>query len=198
MTPEEEHAALIRKAVSILPNGSQRLSIKPIRMGESIQMLVNPPDPIEWDDQDYDVPLKFSEIGTQYYEETKVIETLLTESVGVGGLKLLQDVLNDVGDDKFARNRAITGYASQIWYDHAIPIRFHENSVYIIWPPNHSLQQPIVHDYNIGEFFMRAADKVQRVQAELDNSQKGLSKWKTIGIWSLFLLILVVASLVMR
>jgi ElaB/YqjD/DUF883 family membrane-anchored ribosome-binding protein len=197
MSGEEENAVLVGKAISILPMGSRRLSPTRVRMAERLGVFVHPPEPNEWLDQDYE-ELNLSNIGAQYYEEIEAIKKLVTESADAGGLQSLQDALKEVGDDKYARNRAVAAYAKQVWHDYAIPVRFCDGEIYIIWAPDHELHLPIVYAFGVSEFFLASADKIQRSQVELERTQKRLSKWQTIGICAAFLLIVGIAALLAR
>jgi hypothetical protein len=186
MGRDEEHAALIREAISRMTGGSQRLSVAPI--GDGIKILSEPPDLVEWLDQDYGIYGSLTEIHSQYNEEIKVIEALLSESVQGGGLQTLKEVLQKVGNDKYARNRAIAGYAKLLWCVHSIPIRLHDGRICVVWPPEDVTQLPIVHEYNPGEFFAAAANTILEMRKALESERKKLGKWKLVGICSLVLL----------
>jgi len=139
-----------------------------------------------------------SEITDQYYEEIEVIETLLNESVLGGEFDTLKKILQEVKNDEHARNRAIGKYAKDLWCYYAIPIRLHNGRVCVVWPPENVLQQPIVHEYNPGEFFASATNTVLEMRNVLESERKNHKKWKTIGIWSLSLLALVVLSSILK
>lgn len=99
---------------------------------EGIEILSEPPHLVEWDDQDYGIYGQALEIQSQYHEEIRIIEILLSESVDAGGLQTLQEILEQVGKDKYARTRAIAGYARRLWCYHSIRIRLHEGRICVV------------------------------------------------------------------
>jgi len=188
---DEDHAALVQEAVSRIQGGSQRLSVTPIADG--IKILLERPHFVEWDDQDYgnfgdsDATLSLT---SQYREEINTIETLLVEMVQVGRFEIIQRVFQTAGNDKFARNRAIAGYARELWRDHAIPIRFHNGKICVIWPPEDVLHLPIIHEYDPCQFFTATGNTVLEMRKAFEGEKKKLGIWKNIAIFSLVLLCL--------
>ncbi|MGO9530771.1 MAG: hypothetical protein ACLP3B_06280 [Syntrophobacteraceae bacterium] len=180
---DEDHAALIRVAIPRIQGGTQRLSVAPI--ADSMKILLEPPHIVEWDDQDYGVSKDISVISSQYYEEIKIIETLLIEMVQLGQFEIIQQVFEKAGNDKYARNRAIAGYARQLWRDHAIPIRVNDGKICVIWPPEDVLHSPIVHEYNPGEFFAATGNTVLEIRKAFEREKKKVAIWKRIGTLSI-------------
>lgn len=73
-------------------------------------------------------------------------------------------------------------FAIQLWDWYAIPWRYKNNSIHIIWSPQDVIGTPIIHSYPV-DFFLSNFSSILENQAENQlKAMKQLGFWKNLGI----------------
>ncbi len=73
-------------------------------------------------------------------------------------------------------------FAIQLWDWYAIPWRYKNNAIHIIWSPQDVMGKPIIHSYPV-DFFLSNFSSILENQAESQlKTSKQLGFWKNFGI----------------
>ena len=119
------------------------------------------------------------EIVKQFYEEIKMIE------------KIMEEMNLPNNPDLQARDRK--AYAMQIWDCYAIPWRYYNKSVYIIWSPHDLYGTPIINCYSVPHFLTVLAEIMEKRNERIYKQSRHLKAWIIIGVLAFILAALVLS-----
>jgi hypothetical protein len=180
-------AFVIEEAVRRLPNGKSRLRLSAYPLSYACLSGFYNPDISERLSSDYGMPSGNEEVEKEYNEEIITIEKIMEEAqVPIKLAKWQSDSKIDAADRMYkSLNRR--AYAIQIWDWYAIPWRFKNGFVHLIWSPHDVMGSAIIHSYPVPDFLGGMSDKLEVHFKEGDKLVRQLGFWKNLGIIVLIL-----------
>ena len=178
---------LIDKAIETLNDGNNRfastnkLQFKDVCVHEFSKVILS--DRNLW--SDYGMPSGNKELESDYFEEITLLVKLLEESNLTYFPNSQKDKLGKLMEyDKVLKRRAI---AMNIWNTYAIPWRFKNNTVHIIFSPTDIMEKPIIDSYDVSSFIKIIAIILeQRASNEIEKSKHLFYKNLAISALILF------------
>ncbi len=185
---------IIEKAIKELKDGENRFVISDSLVKYPFISEFPNPDFSERVSSDYGVPSNNKEIEADYFEEVRLLKQLIKEADIQINLSNWQISGNKSGEDMW-KELNIQAYSIQLWDWYAIPLRYKNNAIYIIWPPQDVYQgTPIIHSYPI-DFFLKILSGVLEKQTEDHiKTLKMLNLWKNFGMIVLTIFIIFVLT----
>jgi hypothetical protein len=173
---------VIEEAIRRLPNGRYRLRLSAYPLSHACLSGFYNPDISERLSSDYGMHSGNEEVGKEYNEEIITIEKIMEETqVPIKPAKWQKGSKSDTADGMYTSlNRR--AYAIQIWDWYAIPWRFKNGFVHLIWSPHDIMGSPIIHSYPVSEFLGGISDNLESYFKEGDKVSRQLSFWKNLGI----------------
>ena len=185
---------LIEKVIKKLKNGENRLAISDYPLKYAYLNGFSAPDTSERLSSDYSMPSGNKDIETDYFEEITLLEKMMADADVPINLADWQKGSKIKSASKMYKGLNRRAYAIQLWDWYAIPWRYKNNSIHIIWSPQDVMGSPIIHSYPT-DFFLTNLSSVLKNQAENQiKVLKQLSFWKNLGIiaiiiFAIFLLV---------
>jgi hypothetical protein len=164
-------ASVIEEAIRQLPNGDFRLSVSRFPLSNVCLAGFGAPDIQEQILSDYSMPLaneEIAEIAEQFYEEITMIEKIMDE----------MNITNRLNLDASHRK----AYAMRMWDCYAIPWRFHNKAVHLIWAPHDFMGTPIIHSYPVSYFLCTLAGILEKNYGQAWKHASHLKYWKIFGL----------------
>jgi len=161
-------AAVIEEAIRRLPNGDFRLSVSRFPLSNVCLAGFGVPDIQERISSDYTMPPTNEEISKQYYEEITMIEKIMDE----------MNITNRLNLDAFNRQ----AYAMRMWDCYAIPWRYHNQTVHLIWAPHDLVGTPIIRSYPVSYFLRALAEILEKNYDQAWKQARHLKYWKIFGL----------------
>jgi hypothetical protein len=173
---------VIEEAIRRLPNGNSRLRLSAYPLSHACLSGFNNPDISERLSSDYGMPSGNEEVEKEYNEEILTIEKIMEEAqVPIKLAKWQKGSKSDAADGLYkSLNRH--AYTIQIWDWYAIPWRFKNGFVHLIWSPHDVMGSPIIRSYPVSDFLGGMSTKLESHFKERDKVVIQLSFWKNIGI----------------
>jgi hypothetical protein len=181
---------LINKAIHLLKDGEKRLNLS--IFNSKMELLRDfTPDISDTLASDYGISSSNKSLEANFFEEINLIEKLLEESRYPIELADWQKSSENLGTEKIYKKMNRRSYALQIWSFHAIPWRFDNDLVHLIWAPEDVMGTPIIMTFEIEYFLSRVSNRYETQYFEIIKKQKQLEFWMKYGIiLTLVLLIL--------
>lgn len=167
-------APVIEEAIRRLPNGDLRLSVSRFPLSHVCLAGFCAPDISQRISSDYSMPSANEEIAKQFYEEITMIEKIM-EEMNIANRPELQ-----------ALNRK--AYAIQMWDCYAIPWRFHNETVHLIWSPHDLMGSPIIHSYPVSCFLRALAEILEKHYNQAWKQARHLKYWRIFAILVLIII----------
>jgi hypothetical protein len=178
-------AFVVEEAIRRLPNGEARFAAAKYPLGHACLGMFHGPDFMEELNSNYGMPAANKEIEHEFLEEIATLQKIMEEA----------DVPADwqAGAKSEAAQRVNKGlnrraHALQVWDWYAIPWRYKNGVIYLIWSPRDVFGSPIIHSYLVNDFLRGLAGKQEALFNQAAQNSKRLALWKNIGIISLTVL----------
>lgn len=195
----EDLKYIIEEAAKVLPNGEQRFDIYNFKYNHQdlCHRYFNQPEIDERIASDYGIPTAEKDIENDFYEEISTLEKLLEKHNVEINLADWQKTTIDSGIKLFkGMNRR--AYAIQLWENYAIPIRYRNDYIYIIYAPQDVMGTPIIHSRSVKFFISDLITGFEKQSEVTEKTQKLLSRFMWVAGISLLLLIPLLWNLVER
>ena len=127
---------VIEEAIKRLPDGDKRLALSKFPLNYACLGNFPVPDFSERIASDYGMPAENTEIAKDYYEEISTIEKIMEESNLPISLADWQSGSKIEAAKKMHKGLNRRAYAMQMWDWYAIPWRFRNGLVHLIWSPH--------------------------------------------------------------
>ena len=163
--------AVIEEAIKRLPNGDLRLSMSRFPLNHVCLDGFNVPDISERISSNYSMPSANNGVAEQFHEEITIIEKIMKE----------MHILDK--PDSLTLNRKAC--AMQIWDCYAIPWRFHNETVHLIWSPHDLMGTPIIHSYPVSYFLRILVEILENHYDQAWRQARHLKYWRIFGILAL-------------
>lgn len=181
MLHRDDFKSLIEKAIKELESGESRLSISDLPPKYSCLNGFSVPDFSEMLSSDYAMPSRDKDVEKDYFEEITLLEKLMEDAEITINLEDWQKTEIESARNMHKRlNRR--AHAIQLWDWYAIPWRYRDGIIYIIWPPRDALGTPIIHSYPVDHFLTILSSVLEKQVKNQIKISKQLSFWKNIGI----------------
>jgi hypothetical protein len=167
---------VIEETIKRLPNGDSRILASKFGLSRVCLAGFGTPDITELINSDYSMPSANKEIVQQFYEEVGVIE------------KVLEEMKIPNRRDLDSLNRR--AYALKIWEIYAIPWRFYNDAVHLIWAPRDLVSSPIIRSYPTSYFLRELAEIFENGNGQFWKEARSLKYWRTIAVSCLVIIIL--------
>ncbi|HHW68937.1 MAG TPA: hypothetical protein GX747_01170, partial [Tenericutes bacterium] len=178
---------LIEEAIKKLKNGENRLAVSDYPLKYACLNGFNTPDFSERLSSNYRMPSENKDIEADYFEEITLLEKMMADAnIPINfadwqkGTKIESSIQDTV--EKMHKGLNRRALAIQLWDWYAIPWRYKNNAIHIIWSPQDVMGTPIIHSYPV-DFFLSNFSSILENQAESQlKAMKQLGFWKNFGI----------------
>ena len=179
---------VIEEAISRIPDGEYRLAVSDYSLKNACLSEFYAPDLSEWLSS-YDTMSSGNDaIEKQYFEEITTIKKIMADTDVPIHLADWQSRAKSPAGDKMFKVLNRRGYAIQVWEWYAIPWRYKDGLIHLIWAPQDVMGSPIIHSYSVNEFLERLSNKQKAQFMKFQKSHKQIDIWRTISIIMLFFL----------
>jgi len=169
-------ATVINEAIRRLPNGDSRFSVSRLPLSNVCLAGFEAPDIQEQISSDYSMPPTNQEIAKQFHEEITMIEKVMDD----------MNITKRLNLDAFNRK----AYAMRLWDSYAIPWRFHNETVQLIWAPRDLMGTPVIHSYPVPYFLRTLAEILDQ------NCAHAWKQARHLKYWQIFVLALIIIGLI--
>lgn len=171
-------APVIEEVIRQLPNGDLRLSASRFPLSHVCLAGFYAPTISEQISSNCSMPSTNKEIAKQFYEEVSMIETIM-EEMNIPNRPDLQAL------DRKA-------YAMKIWDCYAIPWRYQNETVHLIWSPQDLMGSPITHSYQVSYYLRALAEILEKRHVQAWKHARHMTYWRIFGILTLIILCLAI------
>ena len=138
---------LIKEAIKKLKNGENRLAVSDYPLKDACLNGFSAPDISERLLSDYSVPSGNKDIETDYFEEIILLEKMMADTNTSINLTDWQKGTKIESAVKMYKGLNRRAFAIQLWDWYAIPWRYKNNAIHIIWSPQDVMGSPTIHSY---------------------------------------------------
>lgn len=178
----QDFKPLIEQAIKELENGDSRLAVSNYPLKHACFNGFHLPTPSERLSSDYSAPSDNRSLEIDYFEEITLIEKLIVEAKVPINLSGWQKSKTNESGEKMFKDLNRRAYAIQLWDWYAIPWRYKNNAIHIIWSPQDILGTPIIHSYPTDLFLTQFAFILLKQAENQSKVLKQLNFWKSFGI----------------
>ncbi len=178
---QDDFEIIINKAINLLKNGEKRLStsIFTSKMKYLKDFTPNISDTLS---SDYGISSTNKTIETDFFEEVNLIEKLLQELGFPVKLADWQKSSDDERMENIYKKMNRRSYAMQIWSFYAIPWRFSNDCVHLIWDPEDVMGTPIIKTFELEYFISTVSNNFETQYNQYKKNQKQLKFWIKYGV----------------
>jgi hypothetical protein len=185
----QDFKGLIEEAIKNLKNGDNRLAVSSYPLKYACLKGFNTPDVSERLSSDYGMSSENKDIEADYFEEITLLEKMMTDANVPIKLADWQRSIKTESAEKMYKGLNRRAFAIQLWDWYAIPWRYKNNSVHIIWSPQDVMGMPIIHSYSV-DFFLSNFSSILENQAENQiKIMRQLNFWKNIGVLAIIVMV---------
>ncbi|MBP9019441.1 MAG: hypothetical protein WBJ37_06625 [Bacteroidales bacterium] len=173
---------LIEEAIKKLKNGENRLTVSNYPLKYAFLNGLDTPDISEMLYSDYGMPSENKDIEADYFEEITLLEKMIADAnVPIYPADRKKGAKIESAEKIFeGLNRR--AFAMLLWNWYAIPWRYKNKKIHVIWSPQDIMGTPIIHSYPL-DFFLSYFSSILENQAESQlEVLKQLGFWKNFGI----------------
>jgi hypothetical protein len=185
----QDFKSLVEDLMIKLKNGEGRFTISNYSQKDTCLNNFPHPDISERLSSDYGVSSDNKNIETEYFEEITLIEKILEDKNFPIKLADWQKRAKIESAEKMYKGLNRRAYAMQIWDFYAIPWRYKNNSIHVIWSPHDIMGTPIIHSYSIDSFLTIFSTILENKNENQIKLTKHLNFWKNFGIITIIILI---------
>lgn len=184
MTPKPRHLTEFRHLIVALkrklPDAEARFNEDATVPMRQVYLRGLPaPTPDEALRSDYGIPSNASEkkVTDEFWREIEAIEECLKESNFEVTLADWQKGTQLEQVQRMYKGMNLRAYALQFWDWYAIPFRYFDGRIFVVWAPDDVMGTPIVHSYNPQWFLFNLALRQTKDEIESQRQSKKLQKW---------------------
>ena len=186
----KDFKSLIEKAIKKLKNGENRLAISDYPLKYACLNGFTTPDFSERLSSDYSMPSSNKDVEVDYFEEITLLEKMMEEEGVPIRLADWQKGAKIESTEKMYKGLNRRAFAIQLWDWYAIPWRYKDNSIHIIWSPQDVMGTPVIHSYSTDFFLANFADILKNQTENQIKIFKQLSFWKNLGIIAIIIFVI--------
>jgi len=179
---------LIEEAIKKLKNGENRLAVSDYPLYACLNVF-GTPDISERLLSDFGAPSKNKDIEADYFEEITLLEKMMADAnVPIGLADWQKRITNKYESmEEMFKPFNRRAFAIQLWNWYAIPWRYKNNEIHIIWSPQDVMGTPIIRSYSV-DFFLSHFSSILAEQSEsqLKQSESQLKTMKQLSFWKNF------------
>lgn len=184
-----DFAYVIEEAIRRLPNGAERLALSEDPLNQICLKLFETLAPSETLLSDYGVSINSSkETEKDYFEEIVTIEKIMEESAVPIALSDWQSRIQSEDAEKMHKELNRRAYAIQLWDWYAIPWRFSNNSIKLIWSSRDIIGRPIIREFPVNSFLAIITEIFRKENVE---KERLIKKIAFLGKFGAILLIII-------
>lgn len=187
---------LIEKAINELKDGENRFCISDFPIRDICLENFPVPDMSENISSDYCISSDNKDIEADYFEEIKLLEKLMIDAEIPVNLADWQKGFKIESTEKMLKGFNRRAYAIQLWNWYAIPLRYKNDAICVVWSPSDILGTPIIHSYCVNYFLAILINQAENQAEGRIKTLKQLSFWKSFGIIAIIILIGLLSGLV--
>jgi len=186
-----DYSSIISKVIDNLPNGEQRFILSEYPFNYSCIGVYQKPHFSERLLSDSGVSTGNKEIEKEFNEEIELLEKFIEEA----------DIKIDLADwqsdsrikdmEKLYKVVNRTAFAIQLWDWYAIPWRYRNDLIHVIYSPNDVMGTPIIHSFPAQEFLALQARAEENKMLEVVKLIRKNKIWHWIAIGSLMAIALI-------
>ena len=173
---------LIEKAIKELKNGENRLAVSDFPLKYACLHGFSTPDISERWSSDYSMPSGNKDIEADYFEEITLLEKLMKDVNVPINLADWQKGTKIELAEKMYKGLNRRAFAIQLWDWYAIPWRYKNNTIHVIWAPQDVMGTPIIHSYPADFFLTNLSSILERQSESQTKILRQLNFWKNFGI----------------
>ena len=181
----QDFKPLIEEAIKKLKNGENRLAVSDYPLKYACLNGFNTPDITERLSSDYGMPSDNKDIAADYFEEITMLEKMLSDVDVPTDLAIWQKRTKIKSAEKMYKGLNRRAFAIQLWDWYAIPWRYKNNAVHVIWSPQDIMGTPIIHSYPINYFLTYFSFTLEKQAENIIKVMKRLGLWKNFGIFAI-------------
>ena len=139
---------------------------------------------------DYGISSGNKIIENDYFDEIALLEQKLKEKNIPINLANWQTRSGIEAIKEIHKTHNRRAHAIQLWDQHAIPWRYKNNMIYVIWSPHDILGKPIIHSYSVDSFLIKFTSILEERAKNEAKISKKLNFWESFGSIAIIIFIL--------
>lgn len=189
-------AFVIEEAIRQLRDGETRLAVSDYPLSHACLNDLYKPDFEEWVLSYSETSSGNEDITKDYYEEITTIEKLMVDAEVPIKFADWQSKSNLESLEKIHKGLNLRAYSMQLWDWYAIPWRYKNGFIHLIWSPHDIMGSPIIHSYPASYFLSNLAAKLETEFSQFQRTSRQLTIWKNLGIIILIVMGIIVWALI--